>query len=149
MASRQPAVEGWFAEEPEPHLIGTRCTESGSYFFPPETTMSRAPGHRDSALVEVPLSRRGTLWSYTDAGYQPPEPYIPVADPFVPFTIAAVMLEAEQMVVLGQCVEGVTPAELSVGDEMELVIDTLYEAEGIEYTTWKWRPVAAATSGGR
>ena len=29
-----------------PHLIGTRCTGSGTYFFPPERVMSRAPGFR-------------------------------------------------------------------------------------------------------
>ncbi len=144
MATRQPAIEGWFAEEPEPHLIGTRCSESGTYFFPPETTMSRAPGHPDSVLEPVALSRTGTLWSYTNAGYQPPEPYIGVSDPYEPFAIAAVMLDAEQMVVLGQCVAGVSPEDLEIGTEMELVIEPLYEADGVEFTTWKWRPVSAA-----
>ena len=100
-----PAMEGWFAPDADPpHLIGTRCTRSGTYFFPPERTMSRVPGFADSPLEEVALSRTGTLWSYTNAGYQPPEPYLPVTDPFEPFAIAAVELADEQMVVLGQVV---------------------------------------------
>jgi uncharacterized OB-fold protein len=72
---------------------------------------------------------------------------VSTSDPFVPFTIAAVMLDTEQMVVLGQCVEGVRPEDLSIGDEMEVVIDVLYESDGIEYTTWKWRPTARTDEG--
>ena len=45
--------------------------------------MSRAPGFADSELEEVELSTRGRLWSYTDAQYQPPEPYVPVTEPHV------------------------------------------------------------------
>ena len=111
-----PAMEGWFAPEADPpHLIGTRCTKSGTYFFPPEHTMSRVPGFADSPLEEVALSRTGTLWSYTNAGYQPPEPYLPVTDPFEPFAIAAVELAEEQMVVLGQVVADVAVEDLEVG----------------------------------
>lgn len=148
--TRRPVVEGWFTvPEPgsgeEPALIGTRCVSSGTYFFPPERVMSRAPGFADSELEEVELSRRGRLWSYTDANYQPPEPYVPVTDPHVPFCIAAVELERERMVVMGQVVAGVTVDDLSVGMEMELVIDTLDVASGedgeVENLVWKWRPV--------
>jgi hypothetical protein len=31
-----------------------------------------------------------------------------------------------------------------VGDEVELVLDTLYEDDEHEYVVWKWRPVAGA-----
>ena len=31
----------------------------------------------------VELSRRGRVWSYTDARYQPPPPYVPATDPYV------------------------------------------------------------------
>lgn len=139
--TRVPAVEGWFTLDDEPRLIGTRCVESGTYFFPPETTMSRAPGYASSELVPVELSRTGTLWSFTNAGYQPPEPYIPVTDPYEPFWIAAVHLEAEQMVVLGQVVAGVPAEELRIGAEMELVLDTLYSDDEHDYVVWKWQPV--------
>lgn len=150
--TRVPAVEGWFTVPPDgsdepPALIGTRCTGSGTYFFPPERTMSRAPGFADAPLEEVRLSRRGRLWSYTDAAYRPPEPYVPVADPHEPFCIAAVELEAERLVVLGQVVAGVGVDDLTVGMEMELVLDTLYaetddDGNRTEFLVWKWRPVA-------
>ncbi|HKY15397.1 MAG TPA: OB-fold domain-containing protein [Microthrixaceae bacterium] len=144
-AIRVPSIEGWFTVDDEPHLLGTRCVDSGTYYFPPETTMSRAPGFADSALEAVELSRTGTLWSFTNAGYQPPEPYVPVTDPFEPFCIAAVELATEQMVVLGQCVASVSVDDLRIGMEMELVIDTLDVVEGpdgpVEQLVWKWQPV--------
>ncbi len=47
------------------------------------------------------------------------------------------------MVVLGQLAPGVDPSSLEVGQEMELVIDTLSEDEDNEYTVWKWKPIEA------
>lgn len=146
--TRVPAVEGWFTLDDPPALIGTRCADSGTYFFPPERVMSRAPGFADSTLSDVHLSQRGTLWSFTDARYQPPEPYIPTTDPYRPFCIAAVTLEAEQMVVLGQVVPEVTPDQLEVGMEMELTLGVLYEDDEHEYMVWRWRPVASADTQG-
>ena len=141
-----PAIDGWFTLDDEPRLLGTRCRESGTYYFPPETTMSRAPGFADSTLEPVELSRTGTVWSFTNAGYQPPEPYIPVSDPYEPFAIAAVELAEEQMVVLGQVVAGVGVEELSIGMEMELVLETLYSDDEHDYVVWKWKPTGRSTS---
>jgi uncharacterized OB-fold protein len=143
-SKREPAIEGWFTLDDEPRLIGTRCSGSGTYYFPPETTMSRAPGFADSTLEPVELSRTGTLWSYTNAGYQPPEPYVPVSDEHEPFVIAAVFLEEEQLVVMGQCPAGVTVDDLEIGTAMELILDTLYVEDDTEYVVWKWKPVGWA-----
>ncbi|MEZ5321030.1 MAG: OB-fold domain-containing protein [Microthrixaceae bacterium] len=139
-----PAVEGWFTLGDEPTLLGTRCSESGTVFFPPERTMSRAPGHSGATLDPVELSRHGTLWSYTNAGYRPPDPYIPATDPYEPFLIAAVHLAAENMVVLGQVVAGVSSEDLAVGTPMELVTDVLYHDDEHDYMMWKWRPTGGA-----
>lgn len=157
---RRPAVEGWFTmpepgSDTPPALIGTRCAQSGTYFFPPERVMSRAPGFSSSELTEVQLSRRGTLWSYTDAQYQPPAPYVPVSDPHEPFSIAAVELAEEKMVVMGQVVAGVGVDELRVGMEMELVLDTLHTetdeetGEDVDVIVWKWKPLNQSESAGR
>jgi uncharacterized OB-fold protein len=153
--TRVPAIEGWFTipedgSDDAPALIGTRCSGSGTYFFPPERVMSRAPGFADSELEDVTLSNRGRLWSYTDANYQPPEPYVPVTDPYVPYCIAAVELEAERLVVLGQVVAGVTVEDLQVGMEMELVLDTLFsetddDGDTVEHVIWKWQPIEQGT----
>ena len=139
---RVPAVEGWFTMQEEPRLIGLRDAESGSYFFPKDVAISRAPGYADVELEETELSRTGKLWSYATNHYQPPDPFVS-PDPFVPYTVAAVELAEERMVVLGQLAAGIDPEALEVGMEMELVLGTLYEDDENEYVVWKWKPLAA------
>jgi len=137
-----PAQEGWFTLDPvAPALLGTRCPECGTYAFPSATVFCANPACEATEFEPVPLSRTGRVWSYTDARYQPPRPYVP-ADPYEPFCIAAVELAAEKMVVMGQVVPGVSVDDLSVGDEVELVLDTLYCDDEHEYLVWKWRPLA-------
>jgi len=141
--NRVPAIEGWFTlDEASPQLLGLRDPGSGSYFFPKDVAVSHAPGFDDAGLEEVALSRTGKLWSYTTNHYKPPEPYM-APDPFEPYTVAAVELSQERMVVMGQLAPGVSAEQLEVGMEMELVLDTLYEDDENEYVVWKWKPVAA------
>jgi uncharacterized OB-fold protein len=66
----------------------------------------------------------------------------------VPFCLVAVELAAEKLVVMGQVVPGVTVDDLAVGDEVELVIDTLYAEDGQDFLVWKWRPLGVAPVGG-
>jgi uncharacterized OB-fold protein len=139
---RTAAVEGWFRlDESAPALLGTRCQACGSYFFPKETTFCRNPACGGTAFDEVPLSRRGRLWSFTNNCYAPPAPYV-VQEPFEPYAIAAVELEREKLVVLGQVARGTGIENLRAGMEMELVLDTLYEDDDREVVVWKWRPAA-------
>ncbi len=146
--SRVPAIEGWFTlDEKAPALLGSRCTSCGNFAFPKETFFCRNPGCASAEFAEVELSRSGSIWSYTDACYEPPKPYIAV-DPYVPFSIAAVELAAEQMVVMGQVVAGVGVTDLSVGTEVEIVLDTLYEDDEHEYLVWKWRPTDSSVAAG-
>ena len=139
-----PAVEGWFSLDP-PALLGSRCRSCGTYAFPREAAFCRNPDCDGTEFDEVPLSRRGTIWSYTDACYQPPAPYV-AADPYQPFCIAAVELADEKMVVMGQIVPGVAVTDLAVGTEVELVLDTLYEDDDHEYLVWKWQPVGGPSA---
>ncbi|NIR39821.1 MAG: benzoylsuccinyl-CoA thiolase [Actinobacteria bacterium] len=140
--TRVPAVEGMFTMDEEPHLIGGKVPGRETYFFPKHLA-GGDPAAVGAELEEVLLSRRGRVWSYTSSDYPPPPPFVPATDPYEPITIAAVELEKEQMVVLGQCVAGVGPADLSIGDEVELVVEPLHEDDDHEYMVWKWRPVAA------
>jgi uncharacterized OB-fold protein len=133
-----PAIEGWFTTGDEPALLGSRCTTCGTYVFPRAALACPNPDCAGSEFDEVPLSRRGRVWSFTTNHYAPPAPYMS-PDPFVPYTVAAVELAEERMVVLGQVVDG---AELGVGTEVELVIDTLFEDDEVTHVVWKWRPVA-------
>ncbi|HMK99211.1 MAG TPA: OB-fold domain-containing protein [Acidimicrobiales bacterium] len=141
---RVPAQPGWFTLDPEaPALLGSRCDTCGTVAFPKENAFCRNPDCPGTTFEEVELSRQGRIWSFTDARYKPPDPYV-ATDPYEPFCIAAVELAAEQMVVLGQVVPGISAGELAIGTEMELVLDTLYEDDDHQYLVWKWAPVAAS-----
>lgn len=136
-----PVLPGWFTLGEKPHLIGTRCTSCGTYYFPKQKNFCKNPDCEGEEFTEVELSRTGKLWSFTNASYKPPEPYI-ANEPFVPYAIAAVELEAEKMVVLGQVVTGVGVADLKAGMTMELALEPLLTADGGQALTWKWKPVA-------
>ena len=134
-----PAMPGWLTLGPEPHLIGSRCRACGSYFFPRETRSCRNPGCGSIDLAEVELSRTGVVWSFTNSVYPPPPPYV-AAEPFEPFAIAAVALETEGLVILGQVAAGIRVDELRVGMPVELVVEPLYRDEHADYMGWRWLP---------
>lgn len=138
---RIPAIDGWFEmDHAEPHLLGSRCVACGTYFFPKESFYCRNPRCQGTEFEVVPLSRTGTLWSFTNNCYQPPAPYVS-PEPFRPYTIAAVELAAEKMVVLGQVAPGVDMGQLRAGMRMELVLGTLYENDEHECIVWNWKPI--------
>lgn len=140
MTTTQPAVEGWFTDGDEPALLASRCTTCGDVVFPPTSAgFCRNPRCAGESFEPTPLSRRGTVWSYTDAQYQPPEPYVaPQAEgeAYVPFALAAVELP-EGIVVLGQVASGYGVGDLRVGMEAEVVVEILHD----DVTIWRWKPV--------
>lgn len=141
------AVEGLFTlDSDEPRLIGGRARSRGSYFFP-KALAGSDPACLGDDIEEVLLSRTGQLWSYTTGEYAPPAPYVIPGDEFEPYVVAAVRLAEENLVVLGQVVESVSVEDLSVGMEMELVIDVLYSDEEHDYLVWKWSPVGMNENG--
>jgi uncharacterized OB-fold protein len=140
-----PAIEGWFTTGAEPALLGSRCTTCGTVFFPKISGFCKNPACDGAEFAETELSRRGRIWSYTDAQYQPPAPYVPATDPYLPFALAAVELP-EGLVVLGQLAHGYGVTDVTVGDEVELVVETLYGDESGERTIWRWRPTQGASA---
>ncbi|WP_120053043.1 Zn-ribbon domain-containing OB-fold protein [Streptomyces griseorubiginosus] len=139
-------VTGWFTGDGDGFtLLGTRCSACASVFFPREDGHCRNPGCDGGDLTEIPLSRRGRIWSYTDSRYRPPSPYVTDPElPWEPCTLIAVQLAAERIVVLGQAVPGVTVADLTVGAEVEVVPGVLHEDGETVFTTWRWRPTGVA-----
>jgi len=136
-----PAIEGWFTTGPAPTLLGSRCTTCGTVFFPKAEGFCKNPACAGEEFEELPLSRTGRVWSYTDAQYQPPAPYISRTDPYEPFALAAVELP-EGLVVLGQVADGYSVKDLKVGAPVEVVVETLYRDETGERSIWKWKPVS-------
>jgi uncharacterized protein len=136
--STQPVLEGWFTlDRAQPHLIGSRCTSCGTYYFPQLQGFCRNPDCNSERFEEVQLSRTGKLWSFTDASYQPPAPYV-ANEPFQPFGIAAVELDQEKMIILGQLAKGTDLADLKAGQAMELILEPLDDGK----LTWKWKPLS-------
>jgi uncharacterized protein len=135
-----PVLDGWFTLEAEPHLLGNRCSACGTYYFPKlKTGFCRNPDCSGESFEDTPLSRTGRLWSFTNAVYQPPEPYV-AAEAFQPFGIAAVELEREKMTVLGQLATGTELSKLKAGMAMELVLEPLDDGK----LTWKWKVAGAS-----
>ncbi|WP_405849291.1 Zn-ribbon domain-containing OB-fold protein [Streptomyces sp. NBC_01518] len=139
-------VTDWFTGDGDDfRLLGTRCSACASVFFPREDCRCRNPACGGGELAEVPLSRRGRVWSYTDSRYRPPSPYVSDPElPWEPYALIAVELEAERIVVLGQAVPGITVSDLTVGMEVEVVPGVLGEDAETTWTTWHWRPTGVA-----
>lgn len=141
-----PAAEGLFTMGDDPHLIGGKGQANDSYFFP------KNMGGNDPALIgesereEVLLSNTGTVWSFTTSSYPPPPPFKVTTEPFVPIVIAAVELDDEKLVVLGQMAPGLTVEDLHVGMRVRMIIDVLYEDDDHQYMVWKWEPENAKAS---
>lgn len=138
MNTAEPVIPGWFTTGDEPSLIGRRCPGCGTYQFPPTGDWCPNPACTSSVMEQVELSRRGRVWSYTDAQYKPPPPFVPASDPFQPFAIAAVELERERIVILGQVASGFGIGDLRVGAEVEVVVEPLDPSGAL---VWKWRPL--------
>lgn len=151
MPTPVPAIDGWLTIDDPPALIGRHCARCGTWAFPPTVVWCPNPACAGEEMEPAPLSRTGRVWSYTDARYQPPPPYVATTEPYVPFAIAAVELERERLVVLGQVAAGFGIADLQVGEPVELVVEALdpVGAEGLDESdvrmVWRWRPVTVAS----
>ena len=143
-ATRRPALgaEEWISEGDGPALYGSRCVACGVVAFPAVTSYCPNPDCGSREHERHRLASTGNVWSYTNAAYQPPSPYISGTDPYEPFGIAAVELDADGLVVLGQLAAGHSIDELTGGTRVELVIEPLYvDDDRVERTVWKWRPI--------
>ena len=84
----------------------------------------------------------GERFGPTENHYAPPPPYI-AAEPFEPYALAAVELEQEGLVILGQVAKGVSVTELSIGMEVEVDLQVLYrDDDGVDHWVWTWAPAA-------
>jgi uncharacterized OB-fold protein len=100
-----------------PRLVGGLCADCAGVMFP---LRSRCPACASAAVERLLLPDRGTLWTWTVQGFEPPSP--PYAgstgDEFVPFGVGYVELPGVLRVesrLLGD------PRELEIGMELELV----------------------------
>ena len=135
-------MEGWFTTSEPYTLIGAKCAVCGTYVFPPRSGACPNPSCDSMDLEPTPLSRRGKVWSYTENHYAPPAPFV-APEPFEPYALAAVELEDEGLVILGQVAKGVMAADLEIGMEVEVDLQLLFtDDDGNEKWIWTWAPAA-------
>jgi len=146
-AAARPAIDGWFADGPQPHLVGQSCPACSTTVFPPTATTCPNPSCRSDDLTRRPLARTGTVWSWATNHYEPPAPYVP-PDPFVPYTVVAVELDDESLVVLGQLTADADPADLRVGAPVEVIVETLFIDDEGPRTIWRFRPTSLTPQAG-
>ncbi|MFT4081004.1 MAG: OB-fold domain-containing protein [Nocardioides sp.] len=134
MTTARSAVPTWFDAD-QVRLTGLACPACRSIFFPPTLDACRNPGCSSETLEPHALANRGRVWSWTRNHYQPPAPYV-AAEPFEPYTVLAVELEADGLVVLGQ----LSPASraIEVGDWVSLRSEPLLEDESGIQLVWRW-----------
>ena len=107
-----PLAPGVWTDEAEPRLIGARGSD-GRIRFP-------MPGGDAADRFEaVPLSRTGTLWSWTVQRFEPKRPPYQGPVPFVPFAIGYVELPGE--VIVESRLDGIDAPEIGMAVALRIV----------------------------
>ncbi|WAC23070.1 Zn-ribbon domain-containing OB-fold protein [Blastomonas sp. SL216] len=114
MSSALPVAEGLWTDEAAPCLIGGRNAQTGEIVFP------MPQGDAAQHFAPVPLSRTGTLWSWTSQDFRPKSPPYAGPEDFTPFLIGYVELPGE--VIVETRIAGAALADLKLGMAMELVL---------------------------
>lgn len=134
MASR-PIADGILTDEQPPRLIGGRDRETGRIVFP-------MPDGGDADRFDpVPLSRDGTIWSWTVQRFAPKSPPYVGRTPFEPFALAYVELPGE--VIVESRLTGFDFDDLDCGLPVTLTTTSFGTAsDGAVLTTFAFEPRA-------
>jgi uncharacterized OB-fold protein len=133
MSAAMPVAEGLWTDEAQPRLIGGRHRRTGEIVFP-------MPGGDAAQHFEpVPLSRTGTLWSWTSQDFRPKSPPYAGPEAFTPFLLGYVELPGE--VIVETRIVGARLAELKLGLPMELVLTEFAPGR----STFAFQPLGAGT----
>jgi len=98
-----------------PYLVGGKCGTCHEIHFPMQTICPRCTGQD---ITEVPLSRRGKLYTYTEVHQKPPDYEGPV-----PYLVGRVLLP-EGVFILTQLKGKLEDFKIDM--EMELTAETIY-----------------------
>ena len=134
MTTLAPIAENLWTDEPQPRLIGGKLP-SGEIVFPMPT------GDAAQGVETYPLSRRGTLWSWTSQGFRPKSPYEgPSQGPqdFKPFLLGYIELPGE--VIVESYIVDAALDDLKLGMPMEFVLTPFDDARA----TFAFRPEKSA-----
>lgn len=138
-----PVREGLFTASSsaggKPRLLGGKCLSCGEVIFP---KLEICPNCQEEKIREITLSRRGKIYSHTVV-MQQPRPYYKGP---VPYGLGYV--ELPEGVRIETLFTECDPETLEIGEEVELIIDKLYDDDqGNELITYKFKPINAYASG--
>ena len=147
MPNQIPIAEGLFTwPSDEPRLLAGRCTDCGNHMSPVQADCPRCSG---DSTETVELGRTGTLWTWTVQSYPPKAPpFAGDADPatFEPYGVGYVEIDGKVRVESRLTISD--PDELTIGMEMETVIDPLYlNDDGDEVVTFAFAPTGRTHEG--
>ncbi|OLL73699.1 hypothetical protein Ae168Ps1_2083c [Pseudonocardia sp. Ae168_Ps1] len=124
IGGRETVDDALFVETADgPALLGSRCADCAAYTFP---VQGGCPCCTGSSMTPVPLTRTGTLWSWTVQGFRPKPPYTGT-EAYEPFGVGYVELPG-QLIVEAR-LTGTDPAELAIGMAVELVLTPFRDDE--------------------
>lgn len=134
----RPVTPGLFEQGAPPALLGSRCEGCATHYFP-RTASCRNPACKSPALVEVRLSPKGKLYSYTVQRYRPPAPF--AMEPWAPYALG--LVELPEGVRVLSMLTGVGLDDIRINMPVELVTEALYQDEnGQPVLTYKFAPSA-------
>ena len=110
-------------------LLGTQCKSCGNTFFPKVEYCPKCP---DVNLEEIPLSRKGTLYTFTTT-------YMPSMHFDAPFSVGYVSID-DGPLVFGP-LEKIDNKPFKIGMEMEIRMESLWTEEDKEIVGYKFYPL--------
>lgn len=137
------ATAPFWAAARERELVVQRCDGCGQLRFPPQPYC----GHcRESSTSWVPVSGRGTVWSYVIVH----SPVLPAYEPFVPYPVAVIALDERPSLRMvgnlvadeGGAINSVDIASLAIG----LPVAVVFQDVGHDVVMPRWRPIAAGAA---
>ena len=137
--SFNPAILDLKADDGQPHLLASRCSGCGKFFFPQQPLCTECL--REGTLQQYPLSSRGKLYSFTivereslaPKGFQ------------VPYSYGYVNLP-EKVRVLSKIV-GWTPETLKIDADVELALEEIrVNTEGQKVMGFRFQIIGSGRS---
>ena len=111
-------------------LVGNKCTQCGTAFFPKVGFCTQC---LNKELEEMPLGKRGILYSYTITR-------VPVGRYPIPHAIGMITLP-EKVRLTAPLI--MSDKDFKIGEEMEMVITTLWSEEDHDVIGYKFKAVSA------
>lgn len=126
----------WVQENDTYYLLGNKCFNCEEVLFPYKKNIFCPQCHTPN-LEKVKLGRKGKISAVTIVNETPAGGFYKGA---VPYCYGIVKLD-DDVNVMAHFVE-MDWSELEVGQEVELVIEQLYETDSDKIVTYKFKPIA-------